>query len=98
MKFAALAATMLLVPLAGQNDSRPVLSEPSISPDRAEIAFVSGGDIWTVPASGGEARLLVSYRHPNRARSTRPTAGRSPSHPLVPAAAMCIPPSSRPAI
>jgi tricorn protease len=61
MKFAALAATMLLVPLAGQNDSRPVLSEPAISPDRAEIAFVSGGDIWTVPASGGEARLLVSH-------------------------------------
>lgn len=36
-------------------------AEPAISPDRAEIAFVSGGDIWTVPASGGEARLLVSH-------------------------------------
>ena len=31
------------------------------SPDRREIAFVSGGDIWTVPAAGGEARLLVSH-------------------------------------
>ncbi len=37
------------------------MSEPSLSPDRREIAFVSGGDIWTVPATGGEARLLVSH-------------------------------------
>src|SRR5258708_18631264 len=35
--------------------------EPAISPDRSEIAFVSGGDIWTVPAAGGEARLVVSH-------------------------------------
>lgn len=27
----------------------------------AEIAFVSGGDIWVAPAKGGEARLLVSH-------------------------------------
>jgi Tol biopolymer transport system component len=39
----------------------PSFSEPAISPDRAEIAVVSGGDIWTVPAAGGEARLLVSH-------------------------------------
>jgi Tol biopolymer transport system component len=38
----------------------PSLGEPALSPDRSEIAFVSGGDIWTVPAKGGEARLLVS--------------------------------------
>jgi tricorn protease len=37
------------------------MSEPSLSPDRREIAFVSGGDIWTVAATGGEARLLVSH-------------------------------------
>src|SRR5690348_13360687 len=36
-------------------------AEPGISPDGREIAFVSGGDIWTVPATGGEARLLVSH-------------------------------------
>ena len=41
--------------------ARPSLAEPSISPDRREIAFVSGGDIWTVAATGGEARLLVSH-------------------------------------
>jgi Tol biopolymer transport system component/C-terminal processing protease CtpA/Prc len=39
----------------------PYFSDPAVSPDRAEIAFVSGGDIWTVPASGGEARLLISH-------------------------------------
>ncbi|HET7436513.1 MAG TPA: S41 family peptidase [Thermoanaerobaculia bacterium] len=37
-----------------------MLSEPALSPDGREIAFVAGGDIWTVAASGGEARLLVS--------------------------------------
>ncbi len=37
-----------------------LLGEPSLSPDGSEIAFVSGGDIWTVPAAGGTARLLVS--------------------------------------
>ena len=40
---------------------RSALGEPAISPDKSEIAFVSGGDIWTVPAKGGEARLLVSH-------------------------------------
>lgn len=36
-------------------------AEPGISPNGNEIAFVSGGDIWTVPTSGGEARLLVAH-------------------------------------
>lgn len=39
----------------------PSLAEPGISPDGREIAFVSGGDIWTVPSAGGEARLLVAH-------------------------------------
>ena len=41
---------------------RPYFYEPAISPDRAEIAFVSAGDIWTAPAEGGEARLLVAHQ------------------------------------
>jgi Tol biopolymer transport system component/C-terminal processing protease CtpA/Prc len=42
-------------------DPRPYFTEPSLSPDRKEIAFVSGGDIWTVPSTGGVAALLVSH-------------------------------------
>ena len=52
----------------GEVTPRPYFSEPSIAPDRSEITFVSGGDIWAVPAGGGEARLLVS--HP--AQESRP--------------------------
>ena len=40
---------------------QPYFTEPAISPDRSEIAFVSAGDVWSVPAAGGEARLLVSH-------------------------------------
>ncbi|MBM3765105.1 MAG: peptidase S41 [Acidobacteria bacterium] len=61
MRFAAL---LLSLSAAGS----PPLAEPAISPDRKEIAFVSGGDIWTVPAQGGEARLLISHA----ANDTRP--------------------------
>jgi Tol biopolymer transport system component/C-terminal processing protease CtpA/Prc len=50
----------VLAQRAAQSVPRPSLYEPAISPDGSEIAFVSGGDIWTVPAAGGEARLLVS--------------------------------------
>ena len=39
----------------------PSFAEPSLSPDHKEIVFVSGGDIWTVPFAGGDARLLVSH-------------------------------------
>src|SRR6476619_6623806 len=39
----------------------PSFAEPGISPDGATIAFVSGGDIWEVPAAGGDARLVVSH-------------------------------------
>jgi Tol biopolymer transport system component/C-terminal processing protease CtpA/Prc len=43
-------------------------SDPAVSPDHSEIAFVSGGDIWTVPSTGGEAHLLIS----NPAYESRP--------------------------
>jgi tricorn protease len=45
----------------GVVEGRPAFAEPGIAPDGREIAVVSGGDIWTVPAAGGEARLLVSH-------------------------------------
>ena len=40
--------------------AEPAFSDPGISPDGSQIAFISGGDIWTVSSSGGDARLLVS--------------------------------------
>jgi tricorn protease len=45
----------------GTRTAQAYFTEPSLSPDRKEIAFVSGGDIWTVPANGGVASLLVSH-------------------------------------
>ena len=47
-------------------DSLFAASEPGISPDASEIAFASGGDIWTVPAAGGDARLLISHEATER--------------------------------
>jgi len=52
-------------PAAGQSAASGAppayaFAEPGISPDGREIAFASGGEIWTVPATGGEARLLIT--------------------------------------
>src|SRR5687767_4054879 len=52
---------LICVSVAHAQQARPYFSEPSLSPDRQEIAFVSGGDIWTVSSSGGVAALLVSH-------------------------------------
>ncbi|HEY9233129.1 MAG TPA: LpqB family beta-propeller domain-containing protein, partial [Blastocatellia bacterium] len=46
---------------AAARQAVPYFTEPAVSPDRSEVAFVSGGDIWTAPINGGEARLLVSH-------------------------------------
>ncbi len=57
----AIGMVAWLAPVVGQTPA-PQLSfaEPGISPDGREIAFVSGGDIWTVPAAGGDAHLIVA--------------------------------------
>jgi len=39
----------------------PSFAEPAISPDGRELAVISSGDIWTVAAAGGDARLLVAH-------------------------------------
>jgi Tol biopolymer transport system component/C-terminal processing protease CtpA/Prc len=52
---------------AAQSPLRPTaepklsFAEPGIAPNGSEIAFVHAGDIWVVPAKGGEARLLVAH-------------------------------------
>ena len=70
MSFSAPAAALLaavglgVAPSHARNaapTATPSFAEPSLSPDHREIAFVSGGDIWTVPYAGGDARLLVSH-------------------------------------
>ncbi|HEU5460072.1 MAG TPA: LpqB family beta-propeller domain-containing protein, partial [Pyrinomonadaceae bacterium] len=63
MFFRAILLLVLSTTVFGQQkpEPRPYFTEPSLSPDRKEIAFVSGGDIWTVPATGGVAALLVSH-------------------------------------
>src|SRR5437867_134656 len=48
-------------PLRPASPGLPSFGEPGIAPDGSTIAFVSGGDIWEVPARGGDARLLVSH-------------------------------------
>ena len=59
---AAVLVCLAAVSVIAQNKvaPQPSLAEPAISPDGREIAFASGGDIWTVAASGGEAHLLIS--------------------------------------
>ena len=60
MRTLVLSALLAAAVLPAAAQSLPSLSTPAISPDGKELAFASGGDLWTVPAAGGEARLLVT--------------------------------------
>ncbi len=61
MRVSVVAALFFALPFAGTAQSpKPSFATPAISPDGKEIAFASGGDIWTAPASGGDAHLLIS--------------------------------------
>jgi Tol biopolymer transport system component len=51
----------LVLCLLAQPPARVALSEPSLAPNRPEMVFVAGGDIWTAPLDGGEASLLISH-------------------------------------
>ena len=56
----ACAAPASAQPSGGDGASAaPFLRFPAVSPDGSEIAFGYQGDIWTVPAGGGEARRLT---------------------------------------
>lgn len=57
----ALLCLLTIVPSLEAQEGRPSLYHPAVSPDGTEIAFVNGGEIWTVPATGGVARILVSH-------------------------------------
>ncbi|HXI26654.1 MAG TPA: S41 family peptidase [Pyrinomonadaceae bacterium] len=63
-RFALVVFILIAASWAGasaQTASQPYFTDPALSPDGSEIAFSSGGDIWTVPSAGGEAHLLVSH-------------------------------------
>jgi Tol biopolymer transport system component/C-terminal processing protease CtpA/Prc len=65
MLFVFVAAPGAMLILNAQVSAPPAspafsYAEPGISPDGREIAFSSGGDIWSVAASGGDAHLLVA--------------------------------------
>ena len=68
ISLSSLLLTLVISASSVAQSSKPSLATPAISPDGREIAFASGGDIWTAPADGGEARLLIS----NPADESRP--------------------------
>src|SRR5690349_14394370 len=54
MRLLLLVATAWL--LQAQNPA-----EPFLAPNRPEMYFSAGGDIWRAPEQGGEASLVVSH-------------------------------------
>ncbi len=60
MRPGSFAVSAAAAETAAEKKAEPAYSQPAVSPNGREIAFVSGGAIWTVPASGGEAHLLIS--------------------------------------
>ncbi len=50
---------LALVTLQGPPETSIMLRQPAISPDGSQLAFIVNGDLYLVPAAGGEARLLV---------------------------------------
>ena len=55
-----LSAAALLLTCAAAAMTPSWIRHNSISPDGSTIAFSYKGDIWTVPASGGEATQITS--------------------------------------
>ncbi|MEO8811024.1 MAG: hypothetical protein ABI386_12345, partial [Rhodanobacter sp.] len=51
---------LFVLPLQASTVAKVALSQPSVSPDGRQIAFVADGGIWTVGSGGGRAHLLVA--------------------------------------
>lgn len=47
--------------IAGAQNDSPMVHKPALSPDGSTIAFSFQGDIWTMPASGGQAMRLTIH-------------------------------------
>ena len=43
------------------SENLPYLRQPAFSPDASKIAFCYAGDVWIVPAGGGEASRITSH-------------------------------------
>jgi tricorn protease len=55
-----LSVLMLVVNL-GASTEAPFVRYPALSPDGNQVAFCFQGDIWTIPAKGGEAKRLTIH-------------------------------------
>ena len=53
-------AVALPLHAAAPTVAKVAMSQPSVSPDGGQIAFVANGGIWTVASGGGSAHLLVA--------------------------------------
>src|SRR6185437_10392904 len=51
---------LVALPLPAMASAKVAMSQPSVSPDGGQIAFVANGGIWTVASGGGKAHLLVA--------------------------------------
>ncbi|OOG58555.1 hypothetical protein B0E47_04010 [Rhodanobacter sp. B05] len=51
---------LVALPLQATASTKVAMSQPSVSPDGGQIAFVANGGIWTVASGGGNAHLLVA--------------------------------------